>query len=597
MINEHIVSIVKANAQKFGNRDVFRYREKITGDVKSIGWTAMMQQCELTSMALLNAGFGYESNIGIYSHNCPDWTTTDLAIFGIRGVVVPIMATSARQQIKYIVDETGMQLMFAGNEEQLENSLWLLDHCESLKKVIVFDGDVEIHDERILTLKTFINNSSTPELKNQLEKIQHDFRADDLATIVYTSGTTGEGKGVMLGMESFVSCFGYHDQRLHLYETDVSIAFLPLSHIFERTWTLYLLYKGTINFFLENPRQVIDVLPIVKPTLMCTVPRFFEKTYEGIEAEMMKWPAFKRKIFSWATKTGMRRAMLLSKKEPIPAGLEMKNSIADKLVLKKLRSIFGGNIRIMPCAGAAIRPSLLHFFHGTGLFVNYGYGCSETTATVACFREDMYDFNAVGSVMPGVSVKIGDGGEIMISGKTVFRGYYKKPEETAASLRDGWFMSGDKGRVTEDGFLYMDDRIKDLFKTSTGKYVSPQKIELLLGQDAFVEQIVAIGDKRKFVSAVIVPSFEKLKIKAAEMGLAVSDIPGLIHSKELYAMMAERFSMLQQELAPHERVVKFVLLPELFSIENGILTSTLKIKRKMVNEKYSDLIEEMYKTV
>ncbi|MEI6764362.1 MAG: long-chain fatty acid--CoA ligase [Bacteroidota bacterium] len=597
MINEHIIPIVKANAQKYGNRDVFRYRNKNTGEVNSIGWTAMMQQCELTSMALLDAGFGFESNIGIYSHNCPDWTTTDLAIFGIRGVVVPIMATSARQQIKYIIDETGMQLLFAGNEEQLEISLWLLDHCVSLNKVIVFDGGVEIKDERIITLKTYINISATSDLKNQLKKIQEDFRADDMATIVYTSGTTGEGKGVMLGMESFVSCFGYHDQRLHLYETDVSIAFLPLSHIFERTWTLYLLSKGVINFFLENPRHVIDVLPIVKPTLMCTVPRFFEKTYEGIEAEMLKWPAFKRTIFHWATKTGMRHAMLLSKKEPIPAGLKMKNSIADKLVLKKLRSVFGGNIRIMPCAGAAIRPGLLHFFHGTGLFVNYGYGCTETTATVACFREDIYDFNAVGSVMPGVSVKIGAGDEIMISGKTVFRGYYKKPEETAASLRDGWFMSGDKGRVTEDGFLYMDDRIKDLFKTSTGKYVSPQKIELLLGQDAFVEQIVAIGDKRKFVSAVIVPSFEKLKIKAAELGLSVSDIPELIKSKELYAVMAERFNLLQQELAPHERVVKFILLPELFSIENGILTSTLKIKRKMVNEKYADLIEEMYRTV
>lgn len=597
MIREHIVSIVKERAAKYGDRDVFRYRDKDTGAILGIGWIAMMQQSEAISMAMLAEGYGQGSNIGIFCNNCPQWTTTDLAILGIRGVVVPIMATSSRNQIKYIVDETGMQLMFAGGMEQVEVLRWLLDHCDTLKKIVVFDNDANTNDDRIITLSAYTAHAGTEDQKTILEKTHEELCADDLATIVYTSGTTGEGKGVMLGHDAFVSCFANHDQRLLVKDTDVSVAFLPLSHIFERTWTFYLLYRGAINFFCENPRQVIDLLPLVRPNLMCTVPRFFEKTFEGIEAEMLRWPSYKQKIFGWATKTGMRVATLKSRQDNIPAGLKFKYAIADKLVLKKLRSVFGGNIRFMPCAGAAIRPGLLHFFHGTGLFVNYGYGCTETTATVSCFREDIYDFNAIGSVMPGVSVRIGDGGEIQIHGKTIFRGYYKKPEETAASLRDGWFLSGDKGRVTDNGFLYMDDRIKDLFKTSTGKYVSPQKLELLLGQDQYVEQIVAIGDMRKFVSALIVPSFEKLKMKAREMGLAFTENDQIIRSKEMYAFLAERFSALQEELAPHERVVKFVLLPELFSIENGILTSTLKIKRKVVAEKYTNLIEEMYKTV
>lgn len=595
MIKDHIFSVVKENAIKYGNRDVFRYRDS-SKSIRAMNWTRMFSKCEQISLALLADGYGFESNIGILSHNCPEWTITDIAILGIRGVVVPVMATSSKEQIKYIVDETAMQILFAGNDEHLENVIWLLEHCDTLKKVVFFESAGGISQPGIITLDQFISREADLHHLTMLNRLHEEAKADDLATIVYTSGTTGDSKGVMLGHDAFIACFKNHDLRLDLSEKDVSVAFLPLSHIFERAWTYYMLYKGVVNFFLGNPKEVIGILPLVRPTLMCTVPRFFEKTYEGIEAEAMRWPTVKRKIFKWATATGMRVADLRSRKAKIPAGLRFKHLIAEKLVLKKLRSVFGGNIRFMPCAGAAIRPGLLHFFHGAGLFVNYGYGCTETTATVSCFRDDIYDFSTVGSTMPGVSVKTGQDGELLISGKTVFRGYYKKPADTAEALRDGWFFSGDKGRVTDNGFLYMDDRIKDLFKTSTGKYVSPQKLELLLGQDTYVEQIVVIGDNRKYVTALIVPSFDKLKMKAAELDLPSMETEFLIRSKELYSFMAGRLNMLQDSLALHERVVKFTLLPELFTIENGILTSTLKIKRKAITERYTELIEEMYKT-
>ena len=352
-----------------------------------------------------------------------------------------------------------------------------------------------------------------------LNHLLFEAKPDDLATILYTSGTTGEPKGVMLGHDNFMFCFGIHDQRIDVTEKDVSFCFLPLSHIFERTWSFYIMYRGAVNCFLENPKTVIDELPVVKPTLMCTVPRFFEKTFEGIQAERAKWPSVKKKIFDWSISVGHRYVEFRKKGEKPPVLLKVKRSIADKLVLKKLRAIFGGNMISMPVSGAAIRIELLKFFNATGIFVNFGYGATETTATVSCYKADNWEFESCGSIMPGIEVKISDEGEILVKGKTIFRGYYKKPEETRAALQDGWYKTGDKGNFTAEGNLVMADRIKDLFKTSVGKYVSPQKIELLLGKDKYIEQVMAIGDNLKYVTALIVPSFENLKPHHKELGI------------------------------------------------------------------------------
>jgi len=364
--------------------------------------------------------------------------------------------------------------------------------------------------------------------------------------------------------------------------------------VFERTWTLFILYCGATNVFLENPKDVIKELPVVKPTAMCTVPRFFEKTYDGIQQESEKWAPIKKRIFNWSISTGHNYIQYSKDAKKIPVLLELKNSIADKLVLKKLRLIFGGNIKVMPCSGAAMDPKLVKFFHATGIFVNYGYGATETTATVSCYRSGIYNFDYCGSIMPEVSVQIRENQEIFVKGKTIFKGYFNKPEETAKVLNKGWYQTGDEGFVVDGEYLVMTDRLKDLIKTSGGKYVSPQKLELLIGQDKFIEQIVVLGDNRKYITAVIVPSFGNLKEYSEKIGLDPDNNEMIISNKDIKDLIQKRIDDCQANLTPYEKVVKFTLLPETFNINNQTLTNTLKIRRKIIAQQYKELIEEMY---
>jgi len=440
-------------------------------------------------------------------------------------------------------------------------------------------------------LKMGANNDKMPEF----EKISEEVKPDDLATLLYTSGTSGEPKGVMLGHDNFMSCFNMHQHRLDVTDSDVSMAFLPLSHVFERAWSYYMMYCGTENIFLENPRMVIEELPNANPTVMCTVPRFFEKTHEGIQKEYNNWSATKQKIFDWSINIGHSLSDYKSENKKTPTILSLKSKIADRLVLGKLRGIFGANMRTMPCSGAAIRPELLRFFHATGVFVNYGYGATETTATVACMRTDIYNLDSCGSVMPGVDVKIGDNKEILVKGGTIFKGYYNKPEETAKALKDGWYFTGDEGKLLPDNMLLMTDRINDLFKTSVGKFVSPQRVELLISQNKYVEQIIVFGDDRKYICALIVPSVENLTWETKKMGLASNNLEDLVKEDQVIQFFEKEIDNAQKLLASYEKVVKFTLLPEPFSVENKSLTSTLKVRRKIIREIYRNTIEAMYK--
>jgi len=292
--------MLREKASVYNTREVFRYKDKINSVYKSISWSELIEYTEKVSQSLIELGFGYNDKIGIFSANRPEWTIADFGILSVRGVVVPFYATSSVQQVKYIVDETQMKIIFVGNKEQVEKSLWLLDNCKSLEKIVVFDNDAAQPDNRFISWENFLEISTKRNHQESLNKLLAEAQSDDLATIIYTSGTTGEPKGVMLGHDNFMSAFKINDERLRIKDKDISLCFLPLSHVFERTWTYFLLYCGATNVFLENPREVIQELPIVKPTLMCTVPRFYEKTYEGIFAELEKWPSIKKKIFNWA---------------------------------------------------------------------------------------------------------------------------------------------------------------------------------------------------------------------------------------------------------------------------------------------------------
>jgi long-chain acyl-CoA synthetase len=592
-VKQHIIHMLKDRVKKYGDREVFRFMNKNEQEYRSLNWNELNNEIDSVSKALLRLGFGYNSKIGIFSNNRHEWSIADYGIMEIRGVVVPFFGTATKEQVKYIVDETKMELLFVGNKEQMEKARWVLDQTKSLSHIIVFDDDIQIQDQRFMTWAAFKELAGKEE-DDKLIRVFNEAQPDDLATIIYTSGTTGEPKGVMLGHDNFMYAFSIHDERLDITDEDISMCFLPLSHIFERTWSFYVLFKGAVNVFLDNPREVIDVLPVIKPTLMCTVSRFFEKTHEGIMAEYEKWPSTKKNIFDWSIGIGHKYSDYKSRSANIPLFLQIKRSIADKLVLKKLREIFGGNIRMIPCSGAAIRPELLKFFHATGLFVNFGYGATETTATVSCYKSDVYNFNSCGTIMPSVEVKLGSENEILVKGKTVFRGYYNKPEETSKVLVDGWYKTGDEGQFAEDGNLVMKDRIKDLFKTSVGKYVSPQKIELLLGQDPYIEQIITIGDNKKYVTALIVPTLASIKAHAKEIRLKHTSDKHLVSMAEIKDLMQKRIDQLQKELASFERIVKFELLHEPFTIENNAMTSTLKFRRNIIINKYNELIETMY---
>ncbi len=593
-MKQHIVHRLKEQVKELGSRDIYRFKNKKDQAYSSISWTTFSENVDHLAKALLSLGFRKEDKIGIFANNSLQWSISDYGIMAVRGVVVPLFGTATKEQVQYIADEIQMPLIFVGNQEQFDKAFWLFSQKTSLKYIVYFDEDIQTDDKRCLSWEEFLKLDSASKFAGEYENVFGEAGPDDLATILYTSGTTGEPKGVMLSHHHFIFAFRIHDERLDVTMEDLSMAFLPLSHIFERTWSFYMMHKGVVNVLLENPREVIDELPKVNPTLMCAVPRFFEKTYEGIQAEYDKWSGSKQKIFDWSIKTGHKRAAYKSKSEDCPAGLRLKFGIADKLVLKKLRGIFGGSMRSIPCSGAAIRPELLRFFHATGLFVNYGYGATETTATVSCFKLDTYDFDSCGTVMPEVQVKIGDKGEIMIKGGTVFQGYYNKPEATTKALVDGWYMTGDEGHLLPNGDIVMSDRIRDLFKTSGGKYVSPQKIELLLGQNKFIEQIIVFGDNRKYISALIIPSFENLQGETGKMGIPTNKPEELIRLDAIREFFQKEIDGGQEILAPYEQVVKFTLLPEAFSVENKSLTSTLKIRRRIIAEQFQDEIDNMY---
>lgn len=593
-MKEHLSTMFFERSIRYGNRNVFKYRKGTEKEYKSMHWSEAASQIRDVSKALISLGFNKFDNIGIFSENRPEWTIADFGILGIRGVVVPFYATSSKQQLKYIADETKMRLIFVGNKEQYEKALWLLKNSDTLKTIVTFEPNLAIDNGNCIDWTTFCNIGKNKDYTTELSAYESEANSDDLATIIYTSGTTGEPKGVMMTHSMFFYCFRIHNERLDLDESDISACFLPLSHVFERAWTYYILYNGATNAYIENPRDIIKQLPKIKPTVMCAVPRFFEKTYEGIQLELSKWPSIKQKIFNWSIEIGKTRLEYLCKAQQPPRIIKFKHAIADKLVLSKLRKILGGNIKFMPCAGAAISPSLLRFFHAAGIFITYGYGATETTATVSCFRNKRYNFETCGTIMPGIDVKISNEGEILIKGGTVFKGYYNKPEETSRTLKDGWYYTGDQGSITPTGELIMTDRIKDLIKTSVGKYVSPQKLELLLGTDPFIEQIIVIGDNRKFVTALIVPAFETLKKEAEKLGLKPMENANLVRNNEIARFFEKRIDLLQVELTPYEKIVKFTLLAEPFSIQNGMLTNTLKIRRKVLAEHYAHEVEKMY---
>ncbi|WP_257293034.1 long-chain fatty acid--CoA ligase [Endozoicomonas sp. ONNA1] len=588
----HLISLIRQRSRNHSSQTAIRFSEN--HQWQSMNWQQLGEKIDCVSRCLLKDNLPIQSNIGIWSQNLPEWTIADLGILQTRCVTVPIYPTNTAEQARYIIEDAGISVLFVGEQEQFDGALKLLDTCEYLKKVIVFDSRTDLKNcSQALYFSDFM--ASAPAESNILTERLENQSLDDLYTLIYTSGTTGQPKGVMLDYNSIGASFESHDLLIHIDHTDVSIAFLPLSHIFERAWSYYVLTRGAVNCYLKDPTRIAEVLPALKPTVVCAVPRFYEKIYTGVNTMIQKSSPVKRFIFKTAMKVGRTTMELKRQGKTVPAYLESLNQLADKRVFSKIKKKLGGRIRFMPCGGARLDDDINRFFHALGINVKVGYGMTETTATVTCFRDTGYRFGSCGTPLPGTEVKIGQEGEILVKGPTLMRGYYKKPDETAKTFdADGWLKTGDAGLIDETGQLRITERIKELMKTSNGKYIAPQYIEGTLGKDRFIEQVAIIADAKNYVSALIVPAFEALEEYAKSINLNYENKMDLIHNADIQAMFQGRLDHIQEELARFEQVKKFTLLPREFSIEMGEITPTLKLRRKIIMERFRKEIEAMY---
>lgn len=596
MSYQHLVEDIKQNVQHWSSKKAIYFKNNTLNKWEGISWADFGSQIENLSKALINFGIKEHDNIGIFAENMPEWIIADVAIMGIRAVTVPIYATNSTKEVDYIINDAEVSVLFAGNQENFDSAVDVAKNSNYLKLIIALSNEIEIGNHiNAIKLEDFTSAETSEEIAIEFQKRHYELDLNDLASIIYTSGTTGEPKGVMLDHNNFAASLKAHDDELNVSEKDSSLSFLPLSHIYERSWVFFCLHRGIEVYFNQNPKLIAEVLKEVKPTLMCTVPRIFEKIFAAIQDKRKEASPTKMKLASWALGVGNaynNKYKRFDKK--VPFSIKLKFKIADKLVLSKLREVFGGRIKFMPCGGAPLAADMVSFFHSFGLNIKCGYGLTETTATVSLFGDKNFEFNSAGKAIEGTEIKIGENNEILVKGPGVMKGYYKKPEATVEVFKNGWFCTGDAGKMDAEGNLVITDRIKDLMKTSGGKYIAPQKLEMALVNDSFIEQIAVIGDQQKYVTALAVPSFENIKKYAAEHKISFKNIEELINHNQIKDLFEKRFEELQKEFSMFEKIKKFTLLPKEFSIEAGEITATLKLKRKVIQKKYKALIEKMY---
>ncbi|MGK0379408.1 MAG: long-chain acyl-CoA synthetase [Patiriisocius sp.] len=596
MSYKHFVEDIKHNVERYKSKPAIYYKNNSLNKWVGISWTDFGNSIEQSSKALLKFGIEPQENIGVLSENKPEWIISDISIMSIRAVTIPIYATNSKKEVEYIVNDAEIRVLFVGGQEEYNKALEISKSNEYLKLIIALDKNTILEkNENSVYLNDFISIEADNSIEKELRKRHAECNLNDLASIIYTSGTTGVPKGVMLDNNSIVASLTAHDSELDVNDQDVSLSFLPLSHIYERSWVFYCLHSGIEVYFNQDPKQIAEVIKEVKPTVMCTVPRIFEKIFAAIQDKRQEASPTKMKLASWALGIGNEynnNYKRFGKKAPFP--LEIQFRIADKLVLSKLRDVFGGRIKFMPCGGAPLSADMVSFFHSFGLNIKCGYGLTETTATVSLFGDRNFEFNSAGKAIVGTEIKIGENNEILVKGPGVMRGYYKKPKETAEVFKDGWFCTGDAGTLDAEGNLVITDRIKDLMKTSGGKYIAPQKLEMALISDSFIEQIAVIGDQQKYVTALAVPSFENIKKYAIEHEISFKDIEELINHNQIKDLFDQRFEELQKEFSTYEKIKKFTLLPKEFTIEAGEITATLKLKRKVIQKKYKEHIDKMY---
>jgi len=589
-------AVFRNRVEKYGDRTYLKVKGK--GGYRDVSWKQVFRQVSGVAGGLLKMGIEPGHKVAILSENRPEWAYTDLGCLSIGAVDVPIYATNTPEQCSYIIKDSDSRLVFVSGGHQLAKLLAKRDELDDVQKVIVMDEWATYpYSDWVMGFREFVEEGLQNLDDNKLRQLTEAVEEDDLATFIYTSGTTGAPKGVMLTHGNFLANCRDIAELGFVDDTDIVLSFLPLSHSFERTAGYYTpTYIGATIAYAEDMDHLLNNIGEIRPTFMASVPRFYEKVYSTVKSGVEQSPPAKQKIFHWAVSVGEKVSKRKMYKKSIPPFLAAKYKIAEKLVFSKLQERMGGRLKFFVSGGAPLAKEIAEFFHAAGILILEGYGLTETSPVLTTNRPDDYRFGTVGKPLRSVEIRLSDGDkEILARGPNIMKGYYKLPDQTAEVLEDdGWFHTGDVGEWDPDGFLKVTDRLKDLIKTSGGKYVAPQHLEGLLIQDRFIEQVNVVGDKRKYCTALIVPNFDQLEQWAGEQGIQWKDRKELVSKQEVYDLIKKSVQNVNKNLPSYETIKDFRLLPEEFTQENNMLTPTMKVKRKVVNQVYADLIESMY---
>lgn len=595
----HLSVLIHEQAKKYGARGALTFRSFGSKSWKTVSWKQFSLRVMQVSNALIHLGVKPQESIGVFAQNCVQYLYADFGAYGVRAITIPFYATCSEQQIKYMIHDAQVRILFVGEQEQFEKARRIFALCPSLERVIIFDRSVQIgeQDSFALYFEDFIALGEDVPHQTEVEERWAAANDEDICNILYTSGTTGDSKGVVLTYGQYHAAMIANYQCVPIRETDRVMDFLPITHIFERGWLYLCLTVGAHIIINTYPKEIQESMREMHPTCMCAVPRFWEKMYIAVKEKIDNSNPLQKKLFNRALAVGKKYNIdYLSKGKRPPLALKMEYEMYNKTVMSLVRKQIGlENAHFFPTAGAYVSPEVEEFTHSVGICMVVGYGLTESLATVSCDRiGKTYTVGSVGRPIEGIEIKIGENSEILLKGPTITRGYYQREHINEVAFdEDGFFHTGDAGYL-KDGELYLTERIKDLFKTSNGKYVAPQMIEAMMLVDKYIDQAVIIADQRKFVSALIVPEFRLLEEYAHDHGIAFNSREEICGDARIVKMMLDRILTLQQSLAHYEQVKRITLVPHHFTMERGELTNTLKIKRPAINKNYKDIINKMY---
>ena len=597
--SSHLSVLVQKRAAQYGDREALIYKDFGGDRWKSCSWNRFAATVKTVSNALLNLGVQVQENVGVFSQNCKEYLFCDYGAWGIRAVTIPFYATCSEQQIEFMINDAKVRVLFVGEQEQYDKAHRVRTLCPTLERIVVFDRTVSLNadDRNTLYFEDFMKMGEGLPRQTEVNQRYKEANRTDLANILYTSGTTGNSKGVMLTHGQYMAAIDANLKCVRVSEKDRILNFLPFAHIFEKAWAALGVTVGATLIVNTDPREVQKSMRETHPTSMCAVPRFWEKVLIGVEQKIESYNSVMRRVFHNALAIGRKHNVecVSMGKKPSPI-LHLQYEMVNKTIFSLIRKELGlENANIFPTAGATVAPHVEEFVHSIGLDMVVGYGLTESLATVSCDHLDKpYTMGSVGRLIDSIEIKISEEGEVLLKGPTITPGYYNREDLTAAAFdEEGYFRTGDAGYM-KNGELYLTDRIKDLFKTSNGKYIAPQMIESKLLVDRYIDQIAIIADERKFVSALIVPDYALLEEYARTNDIAFGSREQLCADTRIYRMMMERIATIQQQLAHYEQVKRFTLLPRPFTMAEGELTNTLKLKRQVIYRNFSDEIEKMY---